>query len=230
MTSHQPARTDDKHRGDPPLRQTYTPPDTMDTGHVADGRVEFEPWRGDADKPAGPPPAPLAREQRIGFAIVGLGRLSLEELLPAFADCSKARVTALVSGSPEKMKTVAQQYGIAASACHGYEDFEQLKDNPDVDAVFIVLPNAMHREYTERAAAIGKHVLCEKPLAMSSDEARAMIAACERAGVKLMTAYRIHYQPHNQRVRDIIQAGTYGRAVTISATNVQTCADDAARQ
>ncbi|MDO9405359.1 MAG: Gfo/Idh/MocA family oxidoreductase [Polaromonas sp.] len=214
----------------PPQRQTYTPPDRIDTGAIDKGRVAFEPWRGEADKPAGQPPAPLPPDQRIGFAVVGLGRLSLEELLPAFASCKKARVTALVSGTPDKMQLVAHQHGIDPAACFSYGDFEHLQHRADVQAVFIVLPNAMHREYTERAAAIGKHVLCEKPLAMSSDEARAMIDACSRAQVKLMTAYRIHHQPHNLRVRQLIREGIYGRAVTISATNVQTSSDDAARQ
>ena len=211
-------------------RKTYTPPDAIDTGSVDNGQVTFGPWRGEADKPAGQPPAPLPPDQRVGFAIVGLGRLTLEELLPAFVECKKARVTALVSGTPDKLKTVAAQYGIDPGACYSYEQFEQLRDNPDVQAVFIVLPNAMHREYTERAAAIGKHVLCEKPLATSSADARAMVDACAQAGVKLMTAYRIHYQPHNLRARQIIREGTYGRAVTISATNVQTSSSDAARQ
>ncbi|RYX96690.1 MAG: Gfo/Idh/MocA family oxidoreductase [Comamonadaceae bacterium] len=213
-----------------PSQTTYTPPEPIDTGSVKKGAVKFGPWRGDADKPAGQPPAPLPPEKRVGFAVVGLGRLTLEELLPAFADCKKARVTALVSGTPAKLKAVATQYGIDPGACYSYEQFEQLGDNQNVQAVFIVLPNAMHREFTERAAAIGKHVLCEKPLATSSADARAMVSACERADVRLMTAYRIHYQPHNLRARALVQGGTYGRAISISATNVQTSSPDAAHQ
>jgi predicted dehydrogenase len=87
--------------------------------------------------------------------------------------------------------------------------------------VYIVLPNSMHREFTERAAQIGKHVLCEKPMATSAADARSMVAACTRANVKLMTAYRIHYQPHNMRARQFVQEKTFGRLVTMSCTNVQ---------
>ncbi|WPB58365.1 Gfo/Idh/MocA family oxidoreductase [Xylophilus sp. GOD-11R] len=205
-------------------------PSPVDTGHVENGRIVFPEWRGPADAPSSPPTAPLPRSERMGIAIVALGRLSLEQILPAFAQSTQARPVALVSGSPEKMKVVARQYGIAPEACHSYADFEKLRDNPEVQAVYIVLPNALHREYVERAAAIGKHVLCEKPMAVSSAEARAMVAACERAKVKLMVAYRIHYQPHNQRVRRFVQDKTFGRLVGFTAVNVQTAAADAAQQ
>jgi predicted dehydrogenase len=135
-----------------------------------------------------------------------------------------------VSGSPEKMATVARQYGIRPESCYSYADFDKLRDNPEVKAVYIVLPNGMHREYVERAAAAGKHVLCEKPLANSSADARAMITACDRAGVQLMVAYRIHYQPHNRRVRQFVQEKTFGRLVGYTAVNTQTTALNAAEQ
>jgi len=205
-------------------------PSPIDTGSVQNGKVVFPPWRGEADSPSAPPPAPLPPEQRVGFAIVGLGRLALEEILPAFAESGQARPVALVSGSPEKMATVARQYGIKPECCYSYADFDKLRDNPEVKAVYIVLPNGMHREYVERAAAAGKHVLCEKPLANSSAEARSMIAACDKAGVQLMVAYRIHYQPHNLRVRQFVQEKTFGRLVGFTAVNVQTTHPTAAQQ
>ncbi|HSU21079.1 Gfo/Idh/MocA family oxidoreductase (plasmid) [Comamonadaceae bacterium OTU4NAUVB1] len=205
-------------------------PTPVDTGRVQDGKVVFPPWRGEADSPGSPPPAPLPPAQRIGFAIVGLGRLSLEELMPAFAESGQARVTALVSGSPEKMAAVARQYGIAPGSCYSYADFDKVRDNPEVQAVYVVLPNAMHREYVERAAAAGKHVLCEKPLATSAADARAMVAACARAGVRLMVAYRIQYQPHHLRVREFVKDATFGRIVAFTAGNVQTVAADATLQ
>jgi predicted dehydrogenase len=210
--------------------QALPGPSPVDTGAVQNGKVVFPPWRGDADKPSAPPPAPLPPDKRVGFAIVGLGRLSLEEILPAFGECGQARPVALVSGSPEKMATVARQYGIAADACYSYEEFDRLRDNPSVQVVYVVLPNAMHREYVERAAAAGKHVLCEKPMAVSSAEAQAMIAACRKARVKLMIAYRIQYQAHHLRVRQLVRDKTFGRLVAFSAGNVQTVHATAAQQ
>lgn len=205
-------------------------PSAVDTGSVVDGKVVFPPWRSEADAPSAPTPAPLPPAQRVGYAIVGLGRLALEEILPAFAESGKARPVALVSGSPEKMATVARQYGIAPECCYSYADFDRIRDNRDVQAVYVVLPNGMHREFVERAAAAGKHVLCEKPFAVSSAEARSMIAACAKAGVKLMVAYRIQYQPHNLRVQRFVQEKTFGRLVGFTAANVQTTHPTAARQ
>ena len=212
------------------VAQRLPGPSAIDTGSVVDGKVVFPPWRGEADAPSAPPPAPLAPDRRVGFAIVGLGRLALEEILPAFGESTQARPVALVSGSPEKMATVARQYGIAPEACYSYADFDKLRDNAAVQAVYIVLPNGMHREYVERAAAAGKHVLCEKPMAVNSAEARSMVAACDKAGVKLMIAYRIQYQPHNLRLRKFVQDRTFGRLVGYTAVNVQTTHPTAAQQ
>jgi predicted dehydrogenase len=211
-------------------RRRYVPPSPVDTGRVEGGKVAFPEWRGPADAPSAPPAAPLPDDQRVGFAIVGLGRLSLEELLPAFAESKSAKLVALVSGSPEKMQTVARQYGVPAESCYDYAGFDRIRDNPAVQVVYVVLPNAMHREYVERAAAAGKHVLCEKPMATSSADARAMVAACEKAGVRLMIAYRIQYEPNNLRAQRFVREGTLGRLVGMSATNVQTVAANGAEQ
>ena len=175
----------------------YPPPSPIDAGGVQDGRVAFPPWRGEADPPGEPPPAPLPPEERVGFAIIGLGRVSLEQVLPAFAECRMARPVALVSGSPEKARLVARQYGIRDAAVHGYDQFDRLRDDPAVQAVYVALPNAMHRGFTERAAAIGKHVMTEKPMATSSEDC-AMIAACAQADVRLMVAYRCQYEQVNR--------------------------------
>ena len=206
------------------------PPSAVDAGHVEGGKVRFPPWRAAADTPSAPPPSPMPPEARVGFAIVGLGRLALEEILPAFARSMKAKPVALVSGSPEKLATVAKQYGISADHCLDYASFEKLRDLPDVKAVYIVLPNGLHREYTERAARIGKHVLTEKPMSTTSADARAMVAACAKANVKLMVAYRIQFEPYNTRAMEWTRAKKYGRLVGMSAINVQTVAPDGAAQ
>lgn len=210
--------------------QTYPPPTPVDTGSVENGRVKFAPWRAPADTPSGPPPAPLPPSERVGFAVVGLGRLALEEILPAFGESRKAKPVALVSGTPDKLKAVARQYGIAETACYDYGTFDRIRDNPEIKVVYIVLPNGMHREYTERAAAAGKHVLCEKPMATSSADARAMVAACDRTGVKLMVAYRIQYETYNRRLARFVRDKEFGRLLGMSAINVQTVAENGAEQ
>jgi predicted dehydrogenase len=208
----------------------YPPPSAVDVGKAEGGKVKFDPWRSPADTPSGPPPAPLPPEERVGFAVVALGRLSLEQVLPAFGESQKAKLCALVSGTPEKLKTVAKQYGVRPEACHSYENFEEIKNNPEVKAVYIVLPNGMHREYTERAAKLGKHVLCEKPMSVNSADAKAMVAACKAADVKLMIAYRIQYETYNLRLAELVRSKAFGRLVGMSAVNVQTVAENGAQQ
>ncbi|QYF86125.1 Gfo/Idh/MocA family oxidoreductase [Brevundimonas sp. PAMC22021] len=97
-------------------------PPEIDIGRVENGKVTFPEWKGPNDAPSSPPPAPQPDEQRVGFAIVGLGRLSLEQLLPAFGETMRAKVVALVSGTPEKAQAVARQYGVSADAIYGYDD------------------------------------------------------------------------------------------------------------
>ncbi|AUX45149.1 oxidoreductase [Sorangium cellulosum] len=166
-------------------------------------------------------PAPLAPDKRVGYAIVGLGRLSLEEILPAFGHCKYSRPTALVSGDAQKAAQVAGQYGIDPKSVYSYETFDRLKDNKAVDIVYIVLPNSMHREYTIRAAQAGKHVLCEKPMANTSAECVEMIDACKKASRKLMVAYRLQYEPHHREMIRLCRAKEIGPIKTIMAVNAQ---------
>ncbi|MFC6647200.1 Gfo/Idh/MocA family protein [Granulicella cerasi] len=165
---------------------------------------------------------PAAPDGRIGFAVVGLGRLALEEILPAFSRCKKARLAALVSGTPSKLKSVADHYGVPESARYNYDNFEEIVRNPDVQVVYIVLPNSMHLDFTRRAAKAGKHVLTEKPMAVSAKECEEMIAACEQAGRLLMVAYRMQYEPYNRELLRLARSGELGRLRTITAQNSQT--------
>ncbi len=164
---------------------------------------------------------PLPPDERIGFAVVGLGRLSLEQVLPALAQCKKAKLAALVSGSPDKARQVAAQYGIAENSLYDYQTYDRLKDNPAVQVIYIVLPNGLHREYVVRGAAAGKHILCEKPMATSSRECEEMIAACRKAGRKLMIAYRIQYEPYNRFAREAIKNKQFGQVKLIESVNGQ---------
>lgn len=206
------------------------PPSKVDTGGVEAGKVEFPAWRGTADTPSGPPPAPLPPDRRVGFAIVGLGRLAVEEILPAFGESMKARPVALVCGTPDKLHVVAAQYGIAASACYSYDRFDAIRDDPAIQAVYILLPNAMHREFCERAARAGKHVLTEKPMSVNSVDAQAMTDACAAANVKLMVAYRIQYEPYNRRVMRFVRERSFGGMLAYTGINTQTVAPDGALQ
>jgi predicted dehydrogenase len=151
-----------------------------------------------------------APEKPVGFAAVGLGTIS-DIFMRACADSKSAKITALVTGHPqEKGLKYAAMYGIPKSSIYTYEQYDRLAGNKDVDAVYIGLPNSMHCEYTVRAARMNKHVLCEKPMAISSAQCRTMIQECHTANVKLMIAYRIHYDPTWQQAIDIIDSGGIG--------------------
>ena len=202
-------------------------PPEIDIGRVENGEVRFPEWKGPNDAPSRPLPKPQPDEQRVGFAIVGLGRLSLEELLPAFGETMRAKVVALVSGTPEKAQAVAQQYGVSPDAIYGYDDWDRIKQDGRIQAVYVVTPNGLHRRDVLAAAGAGKHVLCEKPMARNSREARDMIAACERASVKLMIAYRCQYEPYNRRARELYRSGEHGAGRLIEASNSQDHGDPA---
>jgi predicted dehydrogenase len=136
--------------------------------------------------------------RKLGWAIVGLGRLAINQILPAFAKCEKSRVTALVSGDPEKARKLAARYGVDPKNIYNYGNYDSLRENPAVDVIYIVLPNGMHAEYTIRGASAGKHVLSEKPMANTPRDCQEMIDASRKAGRKLMVAYRVRYEPFNQ--------------------------------
>ncbi|WP_213881543.1 Gfo/Idh/MocA family oxidoreductase [Pseudomonas sp. dw_358] len=193
----------------------------LDRGKVEQGRVQFGNWKGAADRPDAPPPAALPPSERVGFAIVGLGRLALGEILPAFNECHLARPVALVSGSPEKARVVAAQYGIAADAVYGYHEMDRLADNPAVQAVYLVTPNGLHAEQLQAAARAGKHVLSEKPMANTAEQARQMIKDCATAKVKLMVAYRCQFELFNRETARQVQSGEWGRPRVIEASNTQ---------
>jgi predicted dehydrogenase len=158
-------------------------------------------------------------ERRLRYAIVGLGRISVNCFMPAIQASSTSEITALVSGSPEKAKRLASQYGVPESSIYSYEQFDRIRENAGIDAVYIALPNGMHAEYTIRAAQAGKHVLCEKPMANTVEEAKAMIAACKLARRKLMIGYRCQLQPTTLHVKQLIQSGQLGKIQSIESAN-----------
>jgi glucose-fructose oxidoreductase len=147
----------------------------------------------------------------VGFAVVGLGKLSQGQILPGFANCRRARLAALVSGHAEKAHRLAAGHKLPESAVYSYESFDRIAADPGIEAVYIVLPNLLHAEYTIRALKAGKHVLCEKPMATNVADAERMVAAAKAADRKLMIAYRCHYEPLNLAGMRLVRRGALGR-------------------
>lgn len=158
-------------------------------------------------------------ERRIGYAIVGLGRISMGHFMPGLKDAKQSRLTGLVSGHRDKAEKMAAQYGLPATAIYSYDNYDSIRDNKEIDAVYIALPNSMHAEYTIRAAKAGKHVLCEKPMATSVDDSKAMIKACRDNNVKLMIAYRCQYEQANLKAIQLIREGRLGTVQAIESAN-----------
>ena len=166
-------------------------------------------------------PSAFAPDERVGFAVVGLGRLALQQILPAMHESKRCKVTALVTGDAAKGARVAAQYGVDPKKVYSYADFDRIRDDTAVDVVYVVLPNSMHEEYVTRAAKAGKHVLTEKPMATSVAEAERMVAACRAANRLLMVAYRIQYEPHHRLVRQMMRDGKLGAVKLIEMANDQ---------
>ena len=199
----------------------------IDAGKVQGGRVEFPAATAPSERPSGGPPNPIPVNERVGFAVVGLGRLALEEVLPAFGETKKSRLVALVSGTPDKAARVAAEYGVRPEAVYDYAGFDRIRDNTEIKVVYIILPNSMHKEYTIRAAQAGKDVLCEKPMAVSAAEGQAMVDACSAAQRKLMIAYRCQYEPYNREVLRMVREKAFGPVRFIDAVNLQNQGDGA---
>ncbi len=169
---------------------------------------------------AAPQPKPQAAlNKKLGYCIVGLGRISVGHFMPGLLQSQHGRVTGLVSGHPDKAQKLAAQYKVPADSIYTYDQYDKIRDNSEIDAVYIGLPNSMHAEYTIRAAKAGKHVLCEKPMAATVADSRAMIAACAGAKKKLMIAYRCQLEPVNLKAIALIRSGAIGQVQAIESAN-----------
>lgn len=147
--------------------------------------------------------------QKIRYAVVGQGYISQVAVLPAFRHATNnSELRAIISDDPVKLKKLSKKYGI--ERIYTYEQYDECLRSGEIDAVYIGLPNHMHREYTERAARAGVHVLCEKPMAVTEEDCEAMIQACQEGGVKLMIAYRLHFEEANLKAVEIVQSGNLG--------------------
>lgn len=152
---------------------------------------------------------------RVRYVVVGAGNIAQVAVLPAFAHAREnSELVAIASDDPEKREALGKKYGTATGT---YPELESLIESSAADAVYIAVPNTRHREFAERAAKAGVHVLCEKPMAMTSGDCHAMIEACDAAGVRLMVGYRLHFEETNLRAVEIIRSGVLGEPRFFSA-------------
>ncbi len=154
--------------------------------------------------------ADTALQKPLGVALLGLGTYSSTQLAPALQQTKLCRLVGVVSGHPEKIAKWTKQYSLPEKNCYRYEDFDRIAENKDIDVVYVVTPNTLHRDFVVRAAKAGKHVICEKPMGGSVAECDAMIAACAAAKVKLSVGYRMHFDPNVQEMMRLQRTQEFG--------------------
>jgi predicted dehydrogenase len=158
-------------------------------------------------------------DKKLGIALVGLGNYSYGQLGPALRHTQNCYLAGIVTGHPAKAAAWQKQYNVPEKNTYNYETFDQIAHNPDIDIIYVVLPVSMHKEYTIRAAQAGKHVICEKPMALNAKDCKAMIAACKKADRLLSIGYRLHFEPHNMEIMRLGQKQVYGKVRSIDTGN-----------
>jgi predicted dehydrogenase len=148
----------------------------------------------------------------LRVAIMGLGSYGTR-VAEAMLACKAAKLTGVISGTPSKIKEWQGKYGIPEKNCYNYENFDKIKDNKDIDAVYIITPNALHHGQAIRAAKAGKHVICEKPIAVNAIEGQEMVDACKKANVKFLVGYRMHFEPKTLEIVRMRSAGEFGKVL-----------------
>ncbi len=158
-------------------------------------------------------------QKKLGIAIVGLGSYAGGQIAPALQRTQNCYLAGLVSGHPTKAAEWAAKYNVPSKNIYNYENFDTIANNPDIDVVYVILPVALHKEYTIRAAKAGKHVLCEKPMAVTSKDCEEMIAACNKAKRMLSIGYRMHFEPYTAELIRIRKESVYGKLKAFEAEN-----------
>ncbi|MDH4091060.1 MAG: Gfo/Idh/MocA family oxidoreductase [Cyclobacteriaceae bacterium] len=148
----------------------------------------------------------------LRVAIMGLGSYGTR-VAEAMRTCTRAKLVGVISGTPAKIKDWQGKYSIPEKNCYNYENFDKIKDNPDIDAVYIITPNALHRPMAIRVAKAGKHVISEKPMALNAAEGQEMVDACKKAKVKLLIGYRMHLEPKTLEIIHMRKAGDFGKVM-----------------
>jgi predicted dehydrogenase len=147
---------------------------------------------------------------KLGIALVGLGNYAGGQLAPALLQTEHCYLAGIVTGTPEKAEQWKTKYSLPAANIYDYSSMEKIKDNPDIDIIYIVLPNSMHKEYVVRAAQANKHVICEKPMALSVADCDTMINAVKKTGKLFSIGYRLHFEPYNLEMARLGQSKVYG--------------------
>jgi predicted dehydrogenase len=148
----------------------------------------------------------------LRVAIMGLGSYGTR-VAEAMKDCKKAKLVGVISGTPSKIKDWQSKYNIPEKNCYNYENFDAIKNNPDIDAVYVITPNALHHPQSIRVAKAGKHVICEKPMAINAKEGQEMVDACKKANVKLLIGYRMHLEPKTLEIIRMRKDGEFGKVL-----------------
>ncbi|GGA84208.1 Gfo/Idh/MocA family protein [Puia dinghuensis] len=148
----------------------------------------------------------------LRVAIMGLGSYGTR-VAEAMKTCTKAKLVGVISGHPAKITAWQAKYGIPEKNCYNYENYDRIKDNPDIDAVYVITPNALHHNAVIRVAMAKKHVICEKPMAVNAKEGQEMVDACQNAGVRLLVGYRMHFETHTLEIIRMRKAGEFGKVL-----------------
>ena len=159
------------------------------------------------------------RSGKLGIALVGLGEYSSGQLAPALKETTHCYLAGIVTGTPEKADKWKNKYEIPKKNIYTYDNFDEIGGNPDIHIIYVVLPNSMHREFVVRAAKAGKHVICEKPMALTTDECDEMIDACKSANRLLSIGYRLHFEPHNLEMMRLRREKVFGGVTRMVAEN-----------
>jgi glucose-fructose oxidoreductase len=159
----------------------------------------------------------VSQKKKLGVALVGLGYYSTDLLAPALELTQHCYLAGIVTGTPAKAEQWKTMHNIPDKNIYDYSNYDSIANNPDIDIIYVVLPPSMHAEYTIRAAKAGKHVWCEKPMAMTVAECKSMIEACAKNKVSLSIGYRVHHEPNTQHIMQFRKELKYGRIKNLTA-------------
>lgn len=157
------------------------------------------------DETSNPKKMKHQKKDKLGIALVGLGNYATNQLAPALQQTEHCYLAGIVTGTPSKIPAWKEKYGIPDQNIYSYDNYDAIKNNPAIDVIYVVLPNNMHAEYTIRAFEAGKHVICEKPMAIQVEECDRMMEAAKKAGKHLSIGYRLHFEPFNL---EMVRCGT----------------------